>query len=56
MKLEFCLNPDQAALDCVRDGIRSYNRKHLPEGEVNAVGCFTKMKTAKSLAALLGNV
>lgn len=42
MKLEFCLNPDQADLDCVRDGIRSYNRKHLPEGEVNAVGCYAK--------------
>lgn len=54
MKLEFCLNPEQADLDCVRDGIRSYNRKHLPEGEVNAVGALQKMKTAKSLAALLG--
>lgn len=32
MKLEFCLNPDQTDLDSVREGIRSYNRMHLPEG------------------------
>lgn len=56
MKLEFCLNPDQADLDCVRDGIRSYNRKHLPEGEVNAVGCFAKDEDGKIIGGLTGEM
>ncbi len=54
MKLEFCLNPEQADLDCVRDGIRSYNRKHLPGGEVNAVGCFAKDEDGKIIGGLTG--
>lgn len=49
MKLEFCLNPDQTDLDSVRQGIRSYNRMHLPEGEVHAVGCFAKDGNGKTM-------
>ncbi|MEF1308242.1 GNAT family N-acetyltransferase, partial [Vibrio owensii] len=38
MKLEFKLNPEQNDLDFIRDGIRAYNRMHLPDGDVNAIG------------------
>ncbi|MFY2159626.1 GNAT family N-acetyltransferase [Vibrio alginolyticus] len=56
MKLEFCLNPDQTDLDFVREGIRSYNRLHLPEGEVHAVGCFAKDENGKIMGGLTGEM
>ena len=56
MKLEFCLNPDQTDLDSVRQGIRSYNRMHLPEGEVHAVGCFAKDENGKTMGGLTGEM
>jgi len=56
MKLEFCLNPDQTDLDSVRKGIRSYNRLHLHEGEVHAVGCFAKDENGKSMGGLTGEM
>ena len=56
MKLEFCLNPDQTDLDSVREGIRSYNRLHLPGGEVHAVGCFAKDENGKIMGGLTGEM
>ncbi|WP_182032966.1 GNAT family N-acetyltransferase [Vibrio diabolicus] len=56
MKLEFCLNPDQTDLDFVREGIRSYNRMHLPEGEMHAVGCFAKDENGKIMGGLTGEM
>ncbi|MFH0230543.1 GNAT family N-acetyltransferase [Vibrio diabolicus] len=56
MKLEFCLNPDQTDLDSVRQGIRSYNRMHLPEGEVHAVGCFAKDGNGNTMGGLTGEM
>ncbi|ENM6584517.1 GNAT family N-acetyltransferase, partial [Vibrio alginolyticus] len=56
MTLEFCLNPDQTDLDFVREGIRSYNRLHLPEGEVHVIGCFAKDENGKIMGGLTGEM
>ncbi|MDF5507468.1 GNAT family N-acetyltransferase, partial [Vibrio parahaemolyticus] len=42
--------------DFVREGIRSYNRLHLPEGEVHAVGCFAKDDNGKIMGGLTGEM
>ncbi|KIP69460.1 histone acetyltransferase [Vibrio harveyi] len=56
MKLEFKLNPEQNDLDFIRDGIRAYNRIHLPDGDVNAVGCFAHNDEGKVIGGLTGEM
>lgn len=56
MKLEFKLNPEQNDLDFIRDGIRAYNRMHLPDGDVNAIGCFARNDEGKVIGGLTGEM
>ncbi|ABU74169.1 hypothetical protein VIBHAR_06277 [Vibrio campbellii ATCC BAA-1116] len=56
MKLEFKLNPEQNDLDLIRDGIRAYNRMHLPDGDVDAVGCFARNDEGKIVGGLTGEM
>ncbi|GLR06303.1 GNAT family N-acetyltransferase [Vibrio hyugaensis] len=56
MKLEFKLNPEQNDLDFIRDGIKAYNRMHLPEGEVNAIGCFARDDGGNVVGGLTGEM
>ena len=56
MKLEFKLNPEQNDLDLIRDGIRAYNRMHLPDGDVDAVGCFARNNEGKIVGGLTGEM
>lgn len=56
MKLEFKLNPEQNDLDLIRDGIRAYNRMHLPDGDVDAVGCFARNNEGKVVGGLTGEM
>lgn len=56
MKLEFKLNPEQNDLDLIRDGIRAYNRMHLPDGDVDAVGCFARNDEGKVVGGLTGEM
>lgn len=56
MKLEFKLNPEQNDLDFIRDGIRAYNRMHLPNGDVNAIGCFARNDEGKVIGGLTGEM
>ena len=56
MKLEFKLNPEQNDLDFIRDGIRAYNRMHLPDGDVDAVGCFARNNEGKVVGGLTGEM
>ena len=52
MKLEFKLNPEQNDLDFIRDGIRAYNNMHLPDGDVDAIGCFARNNEGKVVGGL----
>ncbi|UTZ29250.1 GNAT family N-acetyltransferase [Vibrio campbellii] len=56
MKLEFKLNPEQNDLDLIRDGIRAYNRMHLPDGDVDAIGCFARNDEGKIVGGLTGEM
>ncbi|MHA2874916.1 GNAT family N-acetyltransferase [Vibrio campbellii] len=56
MKLEFKLNPEQNDLDLIRDGIRAYNSMHLPDGDVDAVGCFARNDEGKIVGGLTGEM
>ncbi|MED5504369.1 MAG: GNAT family N-acetyltransferase [Pseudomonadota bacterium] len=56
MKLEFKLNPEQNDLDLIRDGIRAYNRMHLPDGDVDAIGCFARNNEGKVVGGLTGEM
>ncbi|HHP0478429.1 TPA: GNAT family N-acetyltransferase [Vibrio campbellii] len=56
MKLEFKLNPEQNDLDLIRDGIRAYNRMHLPDGDVDAVGCFAWNDEGNIVGGLTGEM
>ncbi|SUP42345.1 putative acetyltransferase [Vibrio owensii] len=56
MKLEFKLNPEQNDLDFIRDGIRAYNRMHLPNGDVNTIGCFARNDEGKVIGGLTGEM
>ena len=56
MKLEFKLNPEQNDLDFICDGIRAYNRMHLPDGDVNAIGCFARNDEGKVIGGLTGEM
>ncbi|WP_061035520.1 MULTISPECIES: GNAT family N-acetyltransferase [Vibrio] len=56
MKLEFKLNPEQNDLDFIRDGIRAYNRMHLPDGDVNAIGCFARNDEGRVIGGLTGEM
>ena len=56
MKLEFKLNPEQNELDLIRDGIRAYNRMHLPDGDVDAIGCFARNDEGKIVGGLTGEM
>ena len=56
MKLEFKLNPEQNDLDLIRDGIRAYNRMHLPDGDVDAIGCFARNNEGKIVGGLTGEM
>ncbi|MGR5230753.1 GNAT family N-acetyltransferase [Vibrio rotiferianus] len=56
MKLEFKLNPTQNNLDFIRDGIKAYNGMNLPDGEVNAIGCFARDEEDKIIGGLTGEM
>ena len=56
MKLEFKLNPEQNDLDFIRDGIRAYNNMHLPDGDVNAIGCLARNDEGKVIGGLTGEM
>lgn len=56
MKLEFKLNPEQNDLDFIRDGIRAHNNMHLPDGDVDAIGCFARNNEGKVVGGLTGEM
>ncbi|MDF2152722.1 GNAT family N-acetyltransferase [Vibrio sp. CAU 1672] len=56
MELEFALNPEQSDLDCIRNGIYTYNRQHLPQGAVTPVGCFARDTHGNIVAGLTGQM
>ena len=56
MKLEFKLKPEQNDLDFIRDGIRAYNHMYLPDGDVDAIGCFARNDEDKVIGGLTGEM
>lgn len=56
MQFEFSVNPEPSDLDFIRNGIRSFNRMNLPEGEVKAVGCFVRDDSGQIIGGLTGEM
>ncbi len=52
--IEFTDAPTEQQRDAVKAGIRAYNVKHLPEGDVIPVACIAKDETGEIVGGLTG--
>ncbi len=56
MSIQFMINPPKTIREAVYQGLKSYNARHLPEGEVYSVACFEQDEQLQVIGGLTGEV
>lgn len=54
LNTEFTFDLQNEDFEAIRQGIRSFNRKHLPQGEVQKIGCIVRNEADEIVGGLTG--